>query len=306
MVFLKIPGHMHMFMRLKKDKDRYRNMKSSILAIVVVYNTSLSESVTCRNLLSMVNRPVMCIVDNSTIETDNLVFCEENQICYINMHGNKGTSKAYNQAINTFSDVDVYVLLDDDTEITEAYFTALETALDTQAQVDVFAPTIIGQDGIVYSPNRARFMKNKLCSSPADAIPQNEFNAIASCLAIRSRVFDGYRFNEDLFLDQVDQNLFDDLREAKKVFSKLDVRINQNFYQRGDSLDPEAGWERLKLRISDMARYSRLKTKKKYMMLGWIKCCGLGLQIALKARSIPIATKAMTHSTKEFFRAIKR
>ena len=271
---------------------------TSITAIVVIYNKSIENSLTCKNLLKMDLDIDLLVVDNSVIPTNNKEYCVCKGIRYLSMNGNLGLSKAYNRAIDESPDSDVYVFFDDDTNITEDYFNELKLATADYPNVDIFAPVIIGQDGVFYSPNASRFMKNRLMSNISDEIEQDSFNAIASCLAVRSRVFEDYRFNETLFVDQVDQNFFDDQRSRNVTFMKLDICILQNFYQRGNNLTPKAGWARLNLRIIDLMRYARLKERLRYVFLGWAKCCGLGLQIAKKTHSATVFFKAAGLATR--------
>ncbi|RHB40468.1 glycosyltransferase [Enterocloster aldenensis] len=270
-----------------------------VVAALVIYNRRIEESITYRNIKEFLNINIdLLVVDNSEIKTDNILFCKKNNIRYISMNGNKGLSKAYNIAVDANLDRDVIILLDDDTEISEEYFTELFDGIIKHPDVDIFAPFIYGQDGVLYSPNEFHFLKNHLISSPNQDIKQENFNAIASCLAIRMRVFDNYRFNEILFVDQVDQYFFCEQRKRGKKFEKLNVKITQNFYQRGNVLTPKAGWQRLKLRIIDIMRHARLMNNVKYILLGYIKCCGLGIQIGRKSKSIKTFLKAFFLSTK--------
>lgn len=269
-------------------------MEMLITAIVVVYNKRIEDSLTCRNILKFSNEYniKICVVDNSTQSNDNLTFCEKKGIQYISMNGNAGLSKAYNMAIEKNRLSDVFVLFDDDTNVTKSYFDVLKKDLSSFPDVDIFAPIIRGQDGVIYSPNESNFLKNKLVLNKSLEVSKEKFNAIASCLAIRSRIFDGYRFNEILFLDQVDQNFFDEQRKLGSSFRKMNVEILQNFYQRVDSLKPQAGWARLQLRIVDILRHARIQGGIKNIIIGYIKCCGLGIQIGKKSKSILIPFKA--------------
>ena len=76
---------------------------------------------------------------------------------------------------------------------------------------DVFVPVIYGQNGVIYSPNEVGWLKGKYISSPEQKIPQNKFNAINSCLAVRLRVYKEYMYDENLFMDCVDTISFSDL-----------------------------------------------------------------------------------------------
>lgn len=268
-------------------------MKSNVVAVIVVYNKKVEDSITCKNILNNSDNSLgILIVDNSTTDLGNKEYCANKGIEYISMDGNKGLSKAYNAAVNACMGKDAIVLFDDDTEVTKDYFDKLDVALNAYPDVDIFAPIIYGQDGVIYSPNEYNFIRSKFITSPDQEVPQEKFNAIASCLAIRMRVFDNYRFNEKLFVDQVDQNFFYDQRRNGAQFKKIDAKILQNFYQRGENLTPEAGWKRLKLRIMDIMRQTRLIGGVKIRLLGFVKCCGLGVQIGKKSASFKIPFKA--------------
>ncbi len=263
-----------------------------ITAAIVIYNKDVSDAITCQRIKDIDSSIDILIVDNSEKKNNNEAQCEELGIRYISMKGNKGLSKAYNAAVDNSKGSDVIVLFDDDTEITAAYFEKLRNALEEQQDIDIFAPIIKGQDGVIYSPNEFNFLKNHFISSPNQVVSQDAFNAIASCLALRMRVFENYRFNEKLFVDQVDQFFFCEQRNLGRKFGVLNVEILQHFYQRGATLTPEAGWRRLRLRIVDVFRHARLMGGKKYTLLAFVKCCGLGVQIGKKSKSIGVMLKA--------------
>lgn len=267
-------------------------LENKITAVVVVYNKEICQSITCQRIKAMDCNVDVAVVDNSEVPNSNEIMCKELGIRYLSMNGNKGLSKAYNVAVNNSKNSDVIVLFDDDTEITTEYFQILDEALKKYPDVDIFAPVIRGQDGVIYSPNEFNFLRNHFISSPDQEVSQDSFNAIASCLAIRMRVFDNYRFNEKLYVDQVDQYFFCEQRKLDRKFGKLDIEVRQNFYQRGETLTPKAGWRRLKLRIVDIFRHARLVGGGKYIFLALIKCCGLGVQIGKKSKSISLVFKA--------------
>lgn len=275
-----------------------------ITAAVVVYNKEISESITCQNIKNIDESIDVFVLDNSTIANNNATYCKLNGIRYLSMNGNKGLSKAYNAAVDNSRASDVIVLFDDDTEITAEYFDKLKIALEENPETDIFAPIIKGQDGVIYSPNEFNFLKNHFISSPDQVVSQNAFNAIASCLAIRMRVFDDYRFNEKLFVDQVDQFFFCEQRSLGRKFGVIKVEILQHFYQRGATLTPEAGWRRLSLRIVDIFRHARLMGGKKYTLLAFVKCCGLGVQIGRKSKSAAVFFKSFGLSCKLLFKDI--
>lgn len=271
-------------------------MTNIITAVIVIYNKKIDESITCKNIQSLSRDIDLLVVDNSEIDMANEEYCKATSIRYISMKGNKGLSKAYNTAIDNSPNSDVIVFFDDDTEIKQDYFNVLKDALDKYPDVDIFAPIIKGQDGVIYSPNEFNFLKNHFIVRADQKVSQEAFNAIASCLAVRVRVFETYRFNEKLFVDQVDQYFFCEQRKLGRKFGILNVEILQNFYQRGATLTPEAGWNRLRLRIYDIYRHARLMGKIKYIFLSFVKCCGLGIQIGMKSKSIEVVGKSMALS----------
>lgn len=272
-----------------------------ITAAIVVYNKRISESITCRVIKEIDSDIDILVIDNSDQKNENAEYCKSNDIRYISMHGNKGLSKAYNVAIDNSKEFDVIVLFDDDTEVTSEYFEKLKGALIKYPDVDIFAPIIRGQDGVIYSPNEFNFLRNHFITDPKQKISQDLFNAIASCLAIRMHVFEKYRFNEKLFVDQVDQYFFCEQRKLGRKFGRLDSEILQHFYQRGSSLTPAAGWRRLRLRIFDIFRHARLMDGGKYTIFAFVKCCGLGIQIGKKSKSIGTVFKAVALSLSLLF-----
>ena len=264
----------------------------SILVLVVIYNKKLNTSV-----LSVLNSNCsenskidLLVVDNSddsSFKSENKSYCENNGAFYHDMHGNKGLSKAYNYAVSIIDSYDMLVIFDDDTPIPSDYFSTLLGDISQYQDVDIFAPVVYGQDGIIYSPNEFNFLRNKFISNPSDHIDETKFNAISSGLAIRKRVFNNnYRFNEALFVDQVDQYFFCEQRKLNRKFRKMQTIIHQQFYQRDSKIDKNNARKRLLLRIRDIFVHAKLMGGGKYYVLAFIKTFGLSLQISLKSKSI--------------------
>ena len=272
-------------------------------AIVVVYNKNIQNSITCNCLRKMSSLDIeIVVVDNSEKDMNNEDICHNLGYTYISMNGNKGLSKAYNTAIDAV-DADILILLDDDTELHKVYFDKLNKAVNENPDVDVFAPIVYGQDGVIYSPNEFSFIRNHFMKNVHQIVPQERFNAIASCLAIRERVFANYRFDESLFIDQVDQYFFCEQRKLGRKFMKIDVVIKQNFYQRGDVLDADKAWKRMNLRLTDIMKHAELMENPKYLLLGFIKCYALSLDIAMKSRSVMVLVKGWYKSIRLFFQS---
>lgn len=75
-----------------------------IYCVLVVYNKSLKDSVTF-NCLKNVKDINIIVCDNSTKDFGNESYLKGHGFTYINMHGNKGLSKAYNAALNHLNDL---------------------------------------------------------------------------------------------------------------------------------------------------------------------------------------------------------
>ena len=276
-----------------------KNLK--ITTVIVVYNKKIEETTTWKCIHSFSIRTEFLVIDNSDYDAGNDLFCIDNDIRYISMEGNKGLSKAYNRAVEASISSDYIVFLDDDTNITEEYYKLLFDSIRRYPDVDVFVPIIRGQDGIIYSPNYYRFLKNKLINKTNQEVPQERFNAIASCMAVHMRVFNSYRFKEELFVDQVDQYFFYEQRGRNRKFATLNTEIKQNFYQRDKVLSASIGWNRLRLRIIDIFTQARLMGGGKYVIGAYLKCCGLGVQIGKKCHTVSIAFNAIQLSSKLLF-----
>lgn len=272
----------------------------SITSIIVIYNKILDESSSC---ISISKHSDVVIVDNSISETNNEFFCKDHGLIYISMGGNKGLSKAYNTAIARIIETDAIVILDDDTNVPDEYFIKVKQALIDQPDIDIFVPIIRGQDGIIYSPNNYRFIKNELLKDPKNEVEQNRFNAISSCMAIRKRVFEDYQYNEKLFVDEIDHCFCREQRNKGRRFGIVDIEIVQNFHQRDKHLEPKAAWKRESIRIVDIFRHARLMGGKKYTFLAFVKCCGLGVQIGKKSKSVGVILKAGALSLSLLFHA---
>lgn len=268
-----------------------------ILVLMVVYNKKITETVTYNNLIKIKKKLpqlYVVVVDNSTLEYHNENTAFPGDVKYIKMNGNAGLSKAYNTVlnyeINDFNQNDLLVFLDDDTDVNINYFKELIKDCDLNKETDIFAPIIKGQNNVIYSPNSSNFFKNNLISNLSDINKIKKYNAISSCMAVRFKVFKNYRFDERLFLDEIDQKFFDDQRRLKRKFSTLNIIINQNFHQRNSNLKSGPLWRRFKIRIRDIIIYGKIKGKR-YCLLAYLKTNMLGIQFAAKTGDISIIKK---------------
>lgn len=267
---------------------------------IVIYNKECKDSLTCRQLEKINNSNIRVIIaDNSTEENNNSYYCYKRNWKYINMNGNKGLSCAYNKIldeINCYKNNCFVIWADDDTEITENYFIDLSERLKSGDNSDIYAPIIYDNNDVIYSPNKRRFLKNKLIKSPEEKIDNKLFNAINSCLAVRISLYKNYRYDERIFMDCVDQKFCEDMAKRNIKFSKINVRINQNFFQRSNSLTAQQVWTRYKIRIHDFMIYANKNCL--YRWLGVIKVIGWGVEMGIKCKSINLFIKCTCLSVK--------
>lgn len=261
-----------------------------ITAIFVIYNKEIDKSSVCIQIRHLVD---VIVVDNSTKKNNNREICDKYAIQYISMNGNKGLSKAYNVAIDCIGSTDAIVLLDDDTDVPEDYFMLLKKKLMDYPDIDIFVPIVRGQDGIIYSPNNYNFLKNDLVTNPKEEVLQKRFNAISSCMTIRMSVFDDYRYNELLFVDEIDHCFCREQRERGKKFAVVDLEVKQNFHQRTKYIAPGLAWNRVRIRLIDIFNHARIMGSMKYIFLAFVKSCGISAQIGKKSKSISVFFKAI-------------
>lgn len=266
---------------------------------IVIYNKECKDSLTCKQLEKISNSDFkVIIVDNSTKENNNSEYCYNHNWKYINMNGNKGLSCAYNRVleeINCYDKNCFFIWMDDDTEVTESYFLELSKKIEKGDDFDIYAP-IIYDNNVIYSPNERRFFKNKLIKLPDEKIDNSLFNAINSCLAVRASLYKNYRYDERIFMDSVDQKFCEDMSKRNVKFTKIDVRINQNFFQRSNSLTAEKVWARYKIRIHDFMIYANKNCI--YRWLAIIKVTGWAIQMGIKCKSIGLFRKCIVLAIK--------
>lgn len=258
-------------------------MEKVYYAIIVLFNKKIEESITIKELEKIKKYSLKFIIlDNSTISLNNELMCKRKGYTYISMNGNGGLSKAYNSALNYLNGrLGIYIFLDDDTSINQEYFDELDKNI--KYDYDIFAPVIMGQNGKFYSPNQYRKIKNKQLKNPVDEIPNNRFNAINSCTAVKSYVFEKYRFDENLFLDQVDHDFYAYQREINRKFKKLDVIIQQNFSMKTKKKNSKDSLNRYQLMIPDFIYFSKKHGNK---FICFLKITYMGIKEMLRYQEI--------------------
>lgn len=254
---------------------------------VVLYNSLVESSETLSRLQKIKNHNIDILIfdnsDNIEIMTKNEATAKSNNWIYLSEGKNLGLSKAYNKVLEYLKNKEgIVIWLDDDTSITQEYFDILHHSLSDD--YDIYVPVIRAQNGKFYSPNEEGFFKNKQLKSPNGVINQRKFNAINSCTAVKLDVYNSYRYDEDLFLDQIDHDFFRSQRLLGKHFLKLPVIITHNLSLKNVSGDIDTIKKRFRLLIPDYIIYVRKKGRLA-SKLAYLKVLGWGVQQSIKNRN---------------------
>lgn len=188
--------------------------------IIVVYNEKVNESKTYCSLIGdgeIESEILLFVADNSTDESVKKVnkeFCVD-RFTYVDMGGNKGIPYAYNRCIEIIEKKDnVWIMTcDQDTTFPQNYLENIKQFLNDTNRV--YAPTVFN-DYFKMSPNTRIFNRRKLYY-------------INSGMIYNASLFNKIRFNEKLFLDNVDIDIINQLYENNIDIKNVDISIKQSF-----------------------------------------------------------------------------
>lgn len=200
-----------------------------IFAIIVVYNKSCEQSESLRGIDKYGKDISVIVFDNSIIKNRNREYCTLKGYTYYGFCKNYGISKAYNYCIDhcDCEKNDYFILLDDDTCLTEEYFSEIRK-LSIDNIIDVGLPIVIA-GSILFSPSNVRFgCTTKIVASKDDLI-LNSITAINSGMLIRAGTFEKVRYNEALFLDNVDHDFMKQVRKVGLLIYVMKSKIYQNY-----------------------------------------------------------------------------
>lgn len=209
------------------------SVSENIAVIVVVYNKSCDDSLTCQTLKGVDNVKVV-IVDNSTKPFDNKSYCADMGWEYLSENKNIGLSKAYNKGIDYLASLDFcgYVcLFDDDSEFDKEYFEIVKGFITNDEKADILLPVIYSLNSIISPCRILPNMQTNVFSSKEEALSYigNDISGINSAMTIRFDVFKNYRYDENIFLDGIDHKFLSDMKSQGKKISVMDYVMKQNF-----------------------------------------------------------------------------
>lgn len=178
---------------------------ANIYFVVVIYNKECSESPSISFAVKKQQELNIIVVDNSTIESNNRLFCEENSITYIPMNGNAGLSKAYNAALDCIGRKDGFVIwADDDTEFPDNYVNEMIEFININKYTIALPLVLAGKE--IYSP----------ITIDCDGVPKRIKNldelgksitGINSGMMVSLDFYENYRYDENMFLDFIDHDV---------------------------------------------------------------------------------------------------
>lgn len=261
----------------------------SIYCIIVVYNSELSKSIAYNNILECnMDECRVIVVDNSVNGIDNLPYSSKHSnTTLLQMKKNLGLTKGMNVGLDYVESLspkldDIVVMLNDDTAITKDFFDLLIEHV-SKKRADIYAPIMQGQNGVYYSPATQGFFKNHYIKSIEETPPQKKFLAIMSGTAATWEILKDYRFDENIFMDLLDNDFCDYQRNQGRRFEKLDIVIQQNFALKNSGLSFEKIQQRYKIWIPDFLTYCR---KKRGRLIGFFPAIAArGVMLSFQCRT---------------------
>ena len=225
-----------------------------ITALVVIYNRCCEESPSCEALRAD-RQARAVIVDNSTEENDNALYCAKRGFGYVSMGGNMGLAKAYNRGIKwikTHTDATHVLLRDDDTTLPDGFLERTAAFVAQREETQVFCPQVFDEKGLL-SPCCMDGLHVTRVKAPSE-LTAPTFTAINSGLVIGLSVFDGYAYDEGYFLDYIDHAFFRDMKARGVNFAVTEEKLHQRFSgnERGNK---QAAKRRLNIFKQDFRRF---------------------------------------------------
>lgn len=200
-----------------------------LAVLLVIYNQNGGDSPACEALRRRDDVKVV-VADNSTADYHNAAYCEEAGFAYLPMGGNHGLSKAYNRGIRYLrehTDATHVVLLDDDTTLSDDYFTVLRQAIAQHPDTRIFLPLVRDEVGYL-SPCRIQGYAVSRIRSAGELDPAT-ITGINSGMALSLSLFERYLYDEAYFLDYIDHAFLRDMKRQGEPIEVLNTTLQQQF-----------------------------------------------------------------------------
>ena len=198
----------------------------------------------------------LLVIDNSTADYGNELYCEKRGWRYHSMKGNAGLAKGYNAAVSLIKEeTDLIIWADDDTAFPENYCRELLRLEKENPAAAVFLPFVQSGERYISPCVAGKYRVYPVHS--VDELQNRPVTAINSGMAVRASLYDTYRYDETLFLDYVDHDFMRWCRMQKKTFQIMrDVVLKQSFFT--DSRPSrKAALSRYKIFSADFRAFSK-------------------------------------------------
>jgi len=220
--------------------------QNDLAFVVVIYNRQCSDSETLTSFRGQSGLRAL-VVDNSDsreIKAINVDYCQEMGYTHLDMGGNQGLSKAYNQALSLLDDHIKYVVLfDDDTTLPSPYFDTLFQALSQKLDADILLPKVMST-GRLISPciRRGSLFFKARSGKLSQVVSSRRVSAINSGMVICLKRIpkDSKPFDETLFLDCIDHDfMYNQNIVQHRIVELYEVILDQRFSDRITNRMPE-------------------------------------------------------------------
>nr|WP_302444094.1 hypothetical protein [Hafnia alvei] len=210
-----------------------------IIIEIVLYNKSFADSMTLMSIFSMRDYlgryPIKIYIqdnsDQSMLDPNFLCELSKHIECeYVHSPQNLTLREIYNYRISQLSSGDYLCLLDDDTTLTEKYFSSAIHCIQMKPEIGLIVPTIKVHNK-TYSPHRSYYFYNKpIKKNLKGQQPTRFMSAINSGMIINSAFFLKSEFTYPAYADfyGTDKVFFDRYSEFYEYFYVLDVCIEHN------------------------------------------------------------------------------
>ena len=207
-------------------------MNKILDVIIVIYNIKLEESSSFQMSFHKIDKLVITIVDNSSIDIIrdyNRDFANQFKICYLTMNENIGLSKGYNLAIDYIKKnkpkIKWIITLDQDTTLNDAYFDEVYSTIDKPNDSSIYYPIVNSHNDILSPKPMINYFIQGIAKSNCNV------TCINSGLLFKMHFFEQFRYEKTLFLDMIDFDLFCYIIKDKQLenISKMNCTIKQEF-----------------------------------------------------------------------------
>ena len=207
----------------------------SLLVIIVVYKSALENCESFQSVLAVSEEFPnlnLFIYDNSPTSQEIKNY-ESLTINYFHDDKNSGVSKAYNVGVEYAykGQKEWVLLLDQDTSLPDFILKKYNEAVDSNSNINLFAPILKLKNGRIFSPSRYRFKRGFFIDNiKFGTHTLFEYAPVNSGMMIKIAAFQkvgGY--NEKVKLDFADFQFVERFRKTYSEFFVLDVVCEQDF-----------------------------------------------------------------------------